>query len=199
MSCLSKDQHQKNTEPQIINVAIVGPSFSGKTCLHTRHRRRTFQEVYNIRMTDNIKINLSLFSRLVTLNMWIIAITESHWDDRLRPLIFTEASIIIACFSIDNPNSLTNVGEIWIPGVRNYTTKAPILLVGCKLDVRTDPIALKRMRNTEPVSVQQGREMAKSIDAAMYLECSAKTGQGVDEVFHHAARLSLYAKAEAIS
>ncbi|KAG8806808.1 GTP-binding protein Rho1, partial [Serendipita sp. 400] len=70
---------------------------------------------------------------------------------------------------------------------------------GCKLDVRTDPIALKRMRNTEPVSVQQGREMAKSIDAAMYLECSAKTGQGVDEVFHHAARLSLYAKAEAIS
>ncbi|KAG8810009.1 hypothetical protein FRC19_004845 [Serendipita sp. 401] len=33
--------------------------------------------------------------------------------------------------------------------------------------------------------------MAERIGAGIYLECSAVTGEGIDEVFYHAARLSL--------
>ena len=37
----------------------------------------------------------------------------------------------------------------------------------------------------------QGLTIAKRIGAKEYLECSALTGEGVREVFEHAARLSL--------
>ncbi|KAG8762033.1 GTP-binding protein Rho1 [Serendipita sp. 397] len=149
---------------------------------------------------DNMQINFPVFSRLVTLNLWDIEVSNCDFGGRLRPLSYIGASVVIICFRIDNPDSLFDVPEIWVSEVRHYTrdTKAPILLVGCKMDIRADPAELERMKKRrlmEPVSVQQGRDMAKSIGAAMYLECSAKTGQGVDEVFHHAARLSLQAKA----
>ncbi|KAG8857577.1 GTP-binding protein Rho1 [Serendipita sp. 405] len=144
---------------------------------------------------DHMQMNFPVFSRLVTLSLWDIQVSNCETGGRLRPLYYIGASVVIICFGIDDPDSLSDVTEVWGPEVRYHTrdTKAPILLVGCKMDVRTDPIVLNRMKKRfiEPVSVQQGRDMAKSIGAAMYLECSAKTGQGVNEVLHHAARLSL--------
>ena len=41
-----------------------------------------------------------------------------------------------------------------------------------------------------PVSSEQGAEVAKEI-GARYIECSAKTGVGVQEVFHLALRESM--------
>ncbi|KAG8774318.1 GTP-binding protein Rho1 [Serendipita sp. 411] len=118
----------------------------------------------------------------------------------MRPYTYRGASAVIICFGIDNPESLTSVQEDWAPEVRAYTgdENTPIVLVGCKMDVRKDPMEREKMEKSgvmTPVSVQQGQEMAISIGAAMYLECSAKTGEGVDDVFYHAARLSSQAKA----
>lgn len=40
----------------------------------------------------------------------------------------------------------------------------------------------------------QGQAVAQKFGAYKYLECSAKEGEGVDEVFEHATRASLLAK-----
>ncbi|KAG8789999.1 GTP-binding protein Rho1 [Serendipita sp. 411] len=146
-------------------------------------------------MIDKPQINIPVFSKLVTLDIW-----RYSYADRLRPVVYLGTSVVIICFGIDDPDSLSSVQDLWVSEVRHLTgnAKPPILLVGCKMDIRTDPVELRRMRwngGMEPVSMQQGREVAKSIGATMYLECSAKTGQGVDNVFHHAARLSLPTKA----
>jgi Ras family protein A len=37
----------------------------------------------------------------------------------------------------------------------------------------------------------QGEEVKKRIGAVKYIECSAKTGEGVREVFEHATRAAL--------
>jgi Ras family protein A len=37
----------------------------------------------------------------------------------------------------------------------------------------------------------QGQEVKKKIGASIYLECSAKTGEGVEEAFQEAVRLLL--------
>jgi Ras homolog gene family, member A len=38
---------------------------------------------------------------------------------------------------------------------------------------------------------KQGEEVKKRIGAVRYIECSAKTGEGVREVFEHATRAAL--------
>ncbi|KAG8832118.1 GTP-binding protein Rho1 [Serendipita sp. 399] len=144
---------------------------------------------------DWVLINAAVFSRLITLELRDVCAME--YTERLRRLYYPDACAIIICFGIDNPASLSHVAEIQVPEIRAVTREMrPIVLVGCKLDVRTDPQELEKMRRrgiTEPVSTNQGREMARKIGAAVYLECSAKTGEGVEEVFHQAARLTLLA------
>ena len=43
----------------------------------------------------------------------------------------------------------------------------------------------------EPVKPEEGRAMAEKINAIAYLECSAKSKEGVREVFESAARAAL--------
>jgi Ras family protein A len=43
----------------------------------------------------------------------------------------------------------------------------------------------------EPVRYEQGREVSDSIHAVAYLECSAKTKEGVREVFETATSAAL--------
>ena len=43
----------------------------------------------------------------------------------------------------------------------------------------------------EPVKSQQGRTMAEKINAYAYMECSAKTKEGVREVFETASRAAM--------
>lgn len=46
----------------------------------------------------------------------------------------------------------------------------------------------------EPVKAEEGRDMAYRINASGYLECSAKTKDGVRDVFEMATRAALQAK-----
>ncbi|KAG8830504.1 GTP-binding protein Rho1 [Serendipita sp. 399] len=118
--------------------------------------------------------------------------------NRIRLFYYPGASVVIICFALDDPISLRNVEELWAPEVRAGTEDPTpsIMLVGCKADIRSDPKKPGIMEESEPtgyISADQGREMARRVGASIYLECSAKTGEGVEEVFHHAARLSLRA------
>ena len=46
----------------------------------------------------------------------------------------------------------------------------------------------------EPVKPQEGRAMAEKINAFAYLECSAKSKEGVRDVFETATRAALQVK-----
>lgn len=47
---------------------------------------------------------------------------------------------------------------------------------------------------THSDSNQQGEEIRKKIGAYKYLECSARTNEGVREVFEHATRAALLSR-----
>lgn len=78
----------------------------------------------------------------------------------------------------------------------HFCQNLPIILVGCKKDLRRDPKIIEELRKTSqrPVSPEEGMAVAQKIGAARYLECSAKTGEGVREVFEHATRAALLSK-----
>ncbi len=69
----------------------------------------------------------------------------------------------------------------------------PIILVGLKKDLRTDPAAIEeqRKKSLQFVSTKQGQDVANEIGARKYLECSSLTGEGVDDVFEAATRAAL--------
>ncbi|KAG8806807.1 GTP-binding protein Rho1, partial [Serendipita sp. 400] len=148
----------QNPEPQPRKLVVTGTWSSGKTCLLFRYCTNDYQYIDIPRTMGNVKMNFSIFSRLVTLDLWDKQLFRCDWDDGQRPLFYTSSSVVILCFGIDNPDSLLDVKEVWMPEVRLYT-QAPILLVGCKMDIRTDTVVLEKMRtryeNMEPVSVQQ--------------------------------------------
>lgn len=94
---------------------------------------------------------------------------------------------------MDNPDSLENVQEKWISEVIHFCADLPILLVACKKDLRNDPRTIEELRRQQqvPVSTEEGMAIARKIGAYKYLECSARTGEGVKEVFEHATRAAL--------
>lgn len=68
-------------------------------------------------------------------------------------------------------------------------------MVGTKTDLRRDE-QTQRMLSAQgqtPVTSEQGAAVAKEI-GARYIECSAKTGQGVQEVFTLALKESMKGK-----
>jgi len=80
-----------------------------------------------------------------------------------------------------------------MPEVRHFCGQCPVILVACKKDLRTDPQTLARLKEEgeKPITTEVGRQLAAQIKADAYMECSAKTGEGVDELFEYATRLSL--------
>jgi Ras family protein A len=100
------------------------------------------------------------------------------------------------CFGIDSPDSLENITEKWQPEVRHFCPRVPVILVGNKKDLRNDDATrreLSKMKE-EPVRYEQGKEVAYSIHAVAYLECSAKNKEGVREVFEAATSAALQTK-----
>ena len=63
-------------------------------------------------------------------------------------------------------------------------------------DLRNDPNTIKELAKMkqEPVKPEDGRTMAEKINAFAYLECSAKSKEGVREVFETATRAALQVK-----
>ncbi|EEY19160.1 GTP-binding protein RHO1 [Verticillium alfalfae VaMs.102] len=84
----------------------------------------------------------------------------------------------------------------WISEVLHFCQGLPIILVGCKKDLRYDNKTIEELRKTsqKPVSPEEGEEVRKKIGAYKYLECSAKTNEGVREVFEHATRAALLSR-----
>jgi len=128
----------------------------------------------------------------VELALWDTAGQEEY--DRLRPLSYPDTHVVIICYAIDLPDSLENVMEKWIGEVNHFCRGIPVALVGCKKDLRHDPptIDLLRRQNQQPVTTAQGQAVAQRIAARYFLECSARTGEGVREVFQHATRAALF-------
>jgi len=65
-----------------------------------------------------------------------------------------------------------------------------VILVGTKSDLRNDSAHIEKLKakGTEMVTTEQGEAMAKDINAAKYMECSALTQDGLKNVFDAAIR-----------
>ena len=78
---------------------------------------------------------------IVLLNLFFFFTGQEEFS-RVRPLSYPEVDAIILCFSVDSRESSQNLLELWLPEIRHFcSNKVPIVLVGCKIDLRLDRTA----------------------------------------------------------
>ncbi|KAF6023144.1 RHOU [Bugula neritina] len=105
--------------------------------------------------------------------------------DSLRPLCYPGTDVFLLCYSVVSPTSFHNITEKWIPELKQYAPKIPIILVGTQTDLRNDVRVLVELHryNESPVTSSMGRQLADRIGAVSYIECSSLTQTKLKEVF----------------
>ncbi|KAK1426678.1 hypothetical protein QVD17_15355 [Tagetes erecta] len=95
------------------------------------------------------------------------------------------ADAVVLTYACDKPETLNRLQTFWIPEVRRLKVKAPVIVVGCKLDLRDEHYPVSLEQEMAPI-MQQFREIETCI------ECSAANLVQVPEVFYYAQKAVLH-------
>ncbi|XP_060039835.1 rho-related GTP-binding protein RhoD isoform X2 [Erinaceus europaeus] len=135
-----------------VKVVLVGDGGCGKTSLLTVFAEGYFPETYTPTVFERLSVKLQVKGKTVQLQIWDTAGQVDY--DRLRPLFYPDAGVLLLCFDVTSPYSFDNVLNRWYPEVSHFCKDVPIMLVGCKTDLRMDRSQLNRLRKMrlEPVT-----------------------------------------------
>lgn len=122
--------------------------------------------------------------KTIELGLWDTAGQEDY--DRIRPLSYPGANVILLCFSLADMVTMENIKTKWMPEMLHHLPNTPKILVGTKKDMREN--------SKTKVSTHEGEEFCKALKLSGYCECSAKTQEGLKEVFDNAIRIYLETK-----
>ncbi|XP_025108462.1 rho-related GTP-binding protein RhoA-B-like isoform X1 [Pomacea canaliculata] len=167
----------------MMKLLVVGDPDCGKTSLVVVFADGRFPENYVPKALDNKVANIKVDSEIKELTLWDTPGGEIF--DCQREYLCGGTDVILMCFSISHPDSLQNIPDKWNPKMQHFCSGVPIILVGNKKDLRDDPVT-----RADLVSSEKGKAMAERIGAAAYVECSAKTNEGVHEVLKTAVRVT---------
>jgi len=172
-------------------LVVVGDGCVGKTSLLHAFCERRFQEHHEPTVFENYISTVVVNKKEVQMSLWDTAGQEDL--DRLRPLCYSDADVVLICFSLVDTTSFLNVANKWRPEIHHYCPTIPTILVGTKSDLRkvekSREFLLKYGQGA--IQTEEGKAMATRIAADSYCECSAKSFEGVDDVFQAAANAAL--------
>jgi GTPase SAR1 family protein len=98
---------------------------------------------------------------------------------------YPDTDVFVICYSIVDPNTFDNVASKWHIELKTHCPNVPIILVGTKKDLINDENTIETLKkkNQTPITSEQGYKMRQTIGAYAFVECSAKTQTGLNEVF----------------
>jgi len=170
-----------------IKVVIVGDGAVGKTALLIYYTTKSFPSEYVPTVFDNYSCIEMFEQKPVSIVLWDTAGQEDY--DKLRPLSYPQTDVFLVCFSVVARDSFLNVKSKWLKEI--VPIGAPFIIVGTKQDLRHDKKTLAELGGVSGlVSPFEGHELAQEIGAGAYMECSALSGTGVNEIFQEAIRQS---------
>ena len=104
----------------------------------------------------------------------------------IRRLSYPDAEIFLLCFNICDPDSFNNIRDKWVPELREYRPKVPIILVGTQVDQRNnvDVKCRLNMKGKKPVTPDEGEHCAKKIGAKKVLLHCPKHSPGINVKIH---------------
>ncbi|NXV46516.1 RHOA protein, partial [Uria aalge] len=163
-------------------LTVVGDDRSGKTCLLFALRHEQLPQSYEPTLFDAYSTDTEVDGKEMKLILCDVAGKNEFSYRNLRSVFYRDTDIILMCFSVDRPGSLQNILDFWVPEIKMFCPAVPIILVATKIELRGDESITKKLTTPgiESINTTEGKALAASIGAYAYLECSAKTKEGVD-------------------
>lgn len=174
----------KYTPNKLYRIVLIGDVGIGKTSLLLTFLNEKFPVDYipsiNETFIEKQSFHNKLYEIEVVDTLGKMNLDFDNWGEK-----YSNADLYFMCFSVVDPVSLNNVHE-WIDKVQTVEDNPKFLLVGLKIDLRTNDSIINALRqqDTQVVSHEQAYEKAKEIHAIDYLECSALNGIGVQSIFN---------------
>ncbi|GAB4855539.1 hypothetical protein Ancab_024159 [Ancistrocladus abbreviatus] len=95
------------------------------------------------------------------------------------------ADAVVLTYACDQPETLERLSTFWLPELRRLEVRVPVIVVGCKLDLRDELHQVSLEQVMSPI-MQQFREIETCI------ECSAFKSIQIPEVFYYAQKAVLH-------
>jgi len=180
--CISQKKKPARVGDQAVSengrkIVLLGDMSTGKTCLVLRLVKNEFSEKELPTIGAAFMVyNMDVDGKTVKLEIWDTAGQERFRS--LAPMYYKGAAAAVIVYDITKPESF----ECLIRWVEELKVRAPpgivIALAGNKCD----------LENERAITVDQAEQYLQKIEEGggqrpIFFECSAKTGQGVQDIF----------------
>ncbi|XP_058802582.1 rho-related BTB domain-containing protein 1 isoform X2 [Phymastichus coffea] len=209
-----------NEQPhqELVKCVVVGDTAVGKTrliCARACNKHVSLSQLLTTHVPTVWAIDQYRIYKDVLERSWEVVdnvnVSLRLWDtfgdhEKDRRFAYGRSDVVLLCFSITNPVSLRNCKAMWYPEIRRFCPQTPVILVGCKNDLRymyRDETYLSYFRDRSPfvratrksdlVMPDQARAVARELGVCYY-ETSVFTYYGVNEVFENSIRAALIAR-----
>eukprot|EP01026_Neomeris_dumetosa_P010519 TRINITY_DN1392_c0_g1_i4.p2 TRINITY_DN1392_c0_g1~~TRINITY_DN1392_c0_g1_i4.p2 ORF type:complete len:205 (-),score=26.08 TRINITY_DN1392_c0_g1_i4:386-1000(-) len=162
-----------DSSDHLFKVLLVGDSGVGKSCILLRFSNDQFEEQMPSTIGVDFKLKfMEVDGKKVKLTIW-----DTAGQERFRTLTssyYRGAQGIIFVYDVCDKESFTNLGNLWMKEVNQYSTvpDAIKLVVGNKID----------LEEQRQVTKKEGQIFSRS-NGCLFVETSAKTDIAVKQAF----------------
>ncbi|KAK7910891.1 hypothetical protein PG985_013372 [Apiospora marii] len=171
-----------------LRFCFVGDQNCGKSSMLLRFCRDMFNETWTPTKYEMYEQPVVMDDQGIDLELWDTSgKLELH---QLARLSYLSWDAVFICFSVNSDKKFAHAQGRWMYEVRKYCRGAPVFLVGLKKDTRigTGLWAPLFPAFDTRIGATEGSMAANGMGAVKYLECSAKTGDGVTHVIEESLR-----------
>jgi len=160
-----------------LKIVLLGQHDVGKTSLVERYLHKKFK--FNVTTTVGAAFGakrVEVDGESITLGIWDTAGAERY--ESLSRIYYRAARAALICYDLTAESTFNKV-KAWVTEIKNNEPECVVYIVGTKLDMLHEG-ALRA------VSISTLRDYASSVKAKTF-ETSAKTGEGVEDLFYAVA------------
>ncbi|ORY71913.1 small GTPase superfamily, partial [Pseudomassariella vexata] len=172
-----------------LRFVFVGDSACGKSSMLLRFYRDTFTQAWLPTQYELFNKTVDVDGQDFDLELWD---TSGNIElNQLSLLSYLAWDGVFLCFSVNSDKKFTNAQTKWINSIRMHCPGAPVFLLGLKKDTRVGSGMWAPLFPTweTRIGASEGSMAAHAMGTVKYMECSAKTGEGVDRIFEEGVRI----------
>lgn len=102
-------------------------------------------------------------------------------DANIRDVVYKQSDACVVCYSVVDRESMESVKSFWVPEIRKFSKKIPIILVATQADIRLENC-------DDHINLNEGKQLAKDLNVDNFIETSAFKNDGVKQTFENVVK-----------